>query len=464
MSKKILMHKNDKVAKLEASNFYLKDINVFNKKLMPFVCTDSESDNNASFLNWKLNRSKPCSPQNFSNPLLAKIADSYEDISEYVEASISDCYWFKPENSDIIWEDVNYFSLGLFNQEKYIVKFDDKMLKFSDCTDYLSNNLKKDFIRFFSISNNNKFMMARARNFLNRGKDVYNELIGNVVCEALNLNSLEYYILPNNVTCKNRTFTVPFAAAELLIQDDKYEVFTVNDLIRMNIINESNVFEFFNQLGFKEDLFKIFVLDFLILNPNRTFNNLAFIRNSDSLEFEMVSPVFDCSAAFNHFDKANFKKEITNDEFSKSFLGTHSRNLKLIDDFSFVNFDDIKMCCNYIDAILSYSALSSDEKEQILKLFKNQIKKLKEIVNNNLNVPFDKRIKIAKNIKRRFNTEDILKDTGFDPLLALDDSLLYINYLSFEGLKEFESFDRNNSSFKKRFDNFRLDTVLKNKN
>ncbi len=460
--KRLLMHKNKIVAKFDCSNFYVKNIEIINGMLMPFIVTDNEKANNATFMDWKKSRPKPCAPQNFTNPILSRIGNTYEDISEFICASLTDCYWFKPEDLDIKWEDINYFNNKIIDN-KNIVKIDDKIHKYTDSTKYFKQIFEKNktyrrFIKYFTINEDDNYCIVKTCDVCNNGLDVFNEVIGNVLEEALDIEGAQYYIYPYNFECEGNVYNIPLAICELFIQDDSEEMITLSSLSKIGDLSSFNTYEYLVSLGFKEDLNKMIVLDYLLLNPDRSFDNMAIIRDSETLVFKRFAPIYDCGASFNYY---NNQVEDDDTDYSLPFLKRHSRQIELVDDFSFVDFEALDEAIDTVDALISYSALSTKEKERIINILKTRVKNLKNIImdkegntQNSIRL-----VRAADKINRRFDVEAIIKFTGVDPIITQTPNSLFINYLSLEGKKEFAAFQQDNPNMKERFDNFKKDTL-----
>ena len=460
---KILMHKDNVVAKFDCTNFYIKNIEIENEYLMPFIITEDYKKNNAIFLDWKKSRPRPILPQNFTNSLLSQIGETYEEISDFICASLTDCYWFKPENIFIQWKDINYFDNKIIEKEINSITLSDRMYKYTDYTDELEAMLKqgkvKKFIKYFTIDKEDNYCIVKTCDILNRGQDVFNELIGNVLEDALDIDGAQYYILANNIIYENINCNVPLATCELCIQNDSEEIVQINNLINTTELNNTNLYEYLVSLGFKEDIDKMIVLDYLMLNPDRDLSNIAIIRDSETLIYKRMAPIYDLGASFNYYgpDKT-VRMEF--EDYSMPFMRRHSRQILLVDDFSFVDFDMLYESIDIIDALISYSALTNKEKDFIIKTIKERIDSLKEIVNNNKKDNSIRIVRSAEKINKRFNVEKIIEATGIDPIITQNPNDLFINYLSDEGKKEFDKFDINNPNLKERFDNFKKDTLL----
>ena len=460
---RLLMHKNDIVARLECNNFYVQDIEIVNGILMPFQVTASEKTNNALFFDWKKSRPRPCTPQDFSNPLLSQIGDTYEDISDFVCASLTDCYWFKPENLAITWEDVNYFSNRMINQKEHEIVLSDKMYKYTDSTRFLQEAVQshqgyKRFIKYFTLNNENNYCIVKACDILNRGQDVFNEIIGNILEDALDIEGAQYFLMPYNFEFKGVTYNIPLIACELCFQDDSQEMIQASSLLNSTELSNCNFYEYLTGLGFKEEINKMIVLDFLMLNPDRSLDNIGLIRDADTLVYTGLAPLYDLGASFNYYGPDTTARSEF-DDYAMPFMKRHSRQIELVDDFSFVDFEALEEAVEVVDAVISYSALSNEQKDNIIRILKTRIELLKEAAYSNKKTNAVAMVRAAEKINRRFNVSAIIEHTGIDPVICQDPKNLFINYLSDEGRKEFASFEPEVTNIKQKFDDFKKDTL-----
>lgn len=109
--KKLLMHKNDKVAEfIFSQSGNIGSVKVINKELFPY---SSESEDN-SLKRFLLLRKTAC-----NRPDLAPIAGFYGNELLYPQnyTSLFDCYWIKENTSNEVWEDVSLFSYNDFSND-----------------------------------------------------------------------------------------------------------------------------------------------------------------------------------------------------------------------------------------------------------------------------------------------------------------------------------------------------------
>ena len=109
----ILKHKNIDVCKINFDGYFHVD-EIFNKKHMPLgVNSEKEEIRDKQFSSWFANRIIPNDRQNLNVYLkenMTKIILSTNGVS------LTDCYWFTNDNSNLKWEDVNFYDNPIDNK------------------------------------------------------------------------------------------------------------------------------------------------------------------------------------------------------------------------------------------------------------------------------------------------------------------------------------------------------------
>ena len=96
------------------------------------------------------------------------------------------------------------------------------------------------------------------------------------------------------------------------------------------------------------------ILDFIIANSDRHYNNFGLVRNADTLQWLSVAPVYDSGTSM-WCNKLPIEFN-SGDEESKPFRSKHDRQIKLITDFSWLDLDALDGIEEEYADILSKSA------------------------------------------------------------------------------------------------------------
>ena len=459
---KCLMHKNKTIANFDCNDFYIKNIQIYDKTLMPFPVTSNPQQFNRDYTEWRKSRCIPCSTQNFVYSQPYAQGSAYSDISNSVQASINDCYWLKSEAlSKLQWEDINYYKNKMSDKAKFVELSDDNFVKYENVNDklqkyFLSNPKRPKNIKYFTLNQDNNYCLIKSDNVLNNGKDVYNEIIGNVLCDVLEIPHADYYIVPYNINYNNEILTIPLIGCELCIQDENLECITIDAAIRSGIVSKQEVYGDFIQRGFGDFVNKMITLDYLMLNSERDYTNFGYIRNSDTLEIVDVMPIYDCASSFNK------ENTMPNLDLCMPFRDRHNEQIKMVSDFSWLDINELYETIPEIEAILSYSPMSEQEQQDIINLLLPRIHDLEcYITNNSFNTknPYEiSEFRILENIKRRFCIDKIKEYSGFDPTKDYRLDKIYFSFLTEEGKKDFNEFEVSNPNVRERFEHFKKNT------
>ena len=116
------------------------------------------------------------------------------------------------------------------------------------------------------------------------------------------------------------------------------------------------------------------MLDYLIANEDRHQNNFGLIRNANTLEWLGAAPIFDSGSSLG-YDK--LAPQIRSLRFAecKPFKKTHAEQLKLVTDFTWIDFDALDGIESKMKAILDQAGdyLDVPRKAAILSAFSARV-------------------------------------------------------------------------------------------
>ena len=79
-------------------------------------------------------------------------------------------------------------------------------------------------------------------------------------------------------------------------------------------------------------------MDYLIANEDRHLNNFGAFRDADTLAWFGFAPIYDSGSSLG-YDKMSGQMRSERDVICKPFKNHHAEQLKLVSDFSWINFD-----------------------------------------------------------------------------------------------------------------------------
>jgi len=92
------------------------------------------------------------------------------------------------------------------------------------------------------------------------------------------------------------------------------------------------------------------MLDYIIANKDRHWNNFGAVRNAKTLEWIGLAPIFDSGTSLWH-DTPHIGADVK----CKPFRRNYAEQIKLVDKLSWFDFDSLKGLDNKIKEILSKS-------------------------------------------------------------------------------------------------------------
>lgn len=96
---------------------------------------------------------------------------------------------------------------------------------------------------------------------------------------------------------------------------------------------------------------RMMVLDYVIANEDRHFNNFGVLRDAETLEWIGFAPIFDSGSSLG-FDKTAAQMASENNVICKPFKSRHIEQLKLVSDLSWIDFDRLKDAEEIIKSVL----------------------------------------------------------------------------------------------------------------
>lgn len=326
-----LMHKNIAVADIdidETLGGISKIRGIISKEHLPVGVVRMQRQNETidrfAFNQWWTGRSIPASRMGLSDMLdTLGIASSNLLLTKCLGLSLSDHYWIRPYESNMLWEDVNFFDndfsddIGdlLFGTNSKNSGFD---LSSPDNTS--DGNLKKRW----KIIDGKRCLLKSGSNPYSQ--QTFNEVIASKIMERLGIDHVPY-----SVTWINDE---PYSVCEDFVTKDTELISAWRVLqLRTKANHESEYLHYVNicrELGIDivSSLDKMIVLDYIIANEDRHFNNFGLLRDANTLEWIGAAPIFDSGTSL-WYDRLTSRIPI-NGVNCKPFKKTHGEQLKLV--------------------------------------------------------------------------------------------------------------------------------------
>lgn len=389
----ILMNKNTEILVAEYQSslaVFTKIIEVKDIAYAPLILKKSYNQNDeekfiVELSKWFKGRGIP-SWRDKLDILLARLnlSTPEELLDKAFGLSLSDQYWIKPIDSDIKYEDINFFDHDFDSAEFLEATFSNSSRSItSEASLKTPNNttdgmLKKSWI----IENGKRYLLKGG--YKNDIMQPFNEVLASRICERLGFNHATYTldIVKEKVVSKCECFinkdTELVTAYQIMYGIEKKQ--DSKDYEEYIKILEDNGIE-----NVREKLENMYILDFLILNEDRHLNNFGIIRDVNNLKWLDIAPIFDNGQSFNIVD-------LDQDELMVNVEGRFFYNIDEFDNIITIVKDLSRIDTSKLDGIVeefdellheyqNITGISDERIHKLCVLLNRQIKKLNKLIN-----------------------------------------------------------------------------------
>ena len=255
--------------------------------------------NKHRFIKWWEDRAVP-STRHDAKPALKKLGytSTGNMLVDNLGLSLNDCYWIKPIGSDLNWKDINLFTnkfeddFGTLNlNAKATVNLKNKTI--------FSATSQGELQKKWCIDKDGKRFMVKG-NYGNSYQQSVNELFATELHKKQGFkNYTPYY----KTTIDIGKQTKGIGCSSYCFCSEKVESISAWDIIESRVKpNHISTFEHFrsiclengiNQKEFDDYFDYLIMSDFLLTNTDRHMNNVAILRNPDTLKFIGIAPIYD---------------------------------------------------------------------------------------------------------------------------------------------------------------------------
>jgi hypothetical protein len=368
------MHRNTAVAAInihENSGVIDAVFEIYSPSHMPLGTFFSGNETEAGLLNkWWTARAIPASRLDLGTALekLGVSSASVLPVKSY-GLSLSDNYWVCPENSGLNWDKINFFQNDFSRDvgEALFGGHTNGKIDLSSPDNTSDGFLKKRWV----IRNGERFLQKGGSG--RRCQEPFNEVAAAAICRRLDIPHAEYtleiedgkpYCFSKNFLSE-KTELVPFSLINSTfpnLSDDKFAHL-------MACAKKLGI------EGIRGGLDKMIVLDFIIMNEDRHFNNFGVLRNSETLEWLGFAPIYDSGNSLWY--TSDFIGEPIP---SKPFRTSHGEQIKLVSDFSWYNEKALIGLSDELGEIFGKAdTIKSENKAEIIKHVVLRAKAIPEI-------------------------------------------------------------------------------------
>ncbi len=334
----LLKHKNNTVMTfILDANFHVCNILEINdKERLPLYLQEYHvSLTDKLFDDWINSRCIPVNRENIDRVLpKLGVSNSRLLITKWFFASLTDHYWITPKLSEVIWEDINLFQNSFTDDfGNILMGTTQKTISMKTPDTSLGGQLKKKW----KIVDDIRILIKDGSG--ESKQEIFNEVIATEICNRLKIDCIPYSLFQdrNNVYCACPCFAsndVEFVSAYDILGTIK------NDYTISMYEHYITTLENYGISNVRQKLEHMLLLDFIMGNIDRHFNNFGVLRNSDTLKFLDVAPIFDTgsslgsnkAAPFFHIDKNDEIYSFETDEFAQFHLIKNKYDLSSLKD------------------------------------------------------------------------------------------------------------------------------------
>lgn len=372
-----LMHKQTAVADIElddATGFIQKINTVYAPEHLPVGVPVRKGIADRTALNeWWTDRSIPASRSGIREALeTLDITSTKMLLVRCYGLSLSDQYWICPEGSGLNWDQINFFENDFSDDIGDVLFGTNKKpnaLDFSSPDNTSDGNLKK---RWKIIDGKRCLVKGGSNPFR---QQPFNEVIAAGIMERLGIPHVPYTITWNK--------GAPYSVCEDFVTEDTELVPAWRIIQTQKKDNNTSVYQHFvnccEALGIKgvlPYLDRMIVLDYILANEDRHLNNFGLLRNAETLEWCGFAPIYDSGSSLG-YDKVAGQIRTGRDVGCKPFKKHHDEQLKLVSNFSWIDFDKLAD----VDVLIT-KTLSAEGAEEYMD--DNRIKAIAETVHRRI--------------------------------------------------------------------------------
>lgn len=299
--------------------------------------------------------------------------------------SLSDQYWLKPYNSDISYDDINFFDNEFPYTEFLEASFSKNSKTITSINSLKTPNNTTDGMlkKAWVIKNGTRYLLKGG--YKNELLQPFNEVLASEICRRLGFDHVEY-------TLDIYKDTVVSICPCFITKDTElitcYQI--RNDVKRHNNIEDYEEYiKVLENNGIKAARIKMenmYILDFLIMNEDRHLNNFGIIRDVNTLKWLDVAPIFDNGQSLNieYFDEEEL--HISGEGRLFYEVRPFDEIIKVVKDIKRIDTRSLDGVVEWFDELLhQYQHLTGFSNTRINRLcmiLNRQINKLKKLQEN----------------------------------------------------------------------------------
>lgn len=307
--------------------------------------------NNMKFHEWWRDRAIP-KTRHGAKTALQKLGytSTNSALVNNLALSLSDCYWIQPRDESLTWKDVNLFTNDFVDSFGEITINRDHMIDLRKETRFNCATSQGELQKKWCIDKSGRRYMIKG-NYGESYQQSLNEIFASTLHQQQNFKRYTPYSLVK-LQVENNLEGLGCMCYDFC--SEEIECISAWELLQTTKLkqNESYYYPFKKiclNLGMSEQHFNDFIdyqimTDYLISNTDRHMNNIAVMRNPDTLELLGFAPIFDSgNSMFYNIPYENLSKIKFNEIKTHSFIEKECKLLQYVRNRSLVDIDKAEM-------------------------------------------------------------------------------------------------------------------------
>jgi len=379
----VLKHKEIPVIifKMDDESFALLDVHkVFDKKRLPFRIDDTHNviQCGIKLNSWIKGRGLADSRKDLHKVQnLFNAKNKEELIVGSYGLNLTDHYWIHKTEENLSWRDLNYFDnkfdklqIGTSQNPSIDESVGNKSPNF--CVD---GSIEKRWV----IKDDNTRVLLKGSRYM-RMQEPFNELIASRIMDLFNIDHVRYTLRRTKGT------NIPYSECKCMV-DTHIEYINAHHVMESGSYERKDPYIHFLETcqknginDVKEKIDTMLCMDFILGNEDRHRGNFGILRNSETLEWLKIAPVFDNGNCL-FFDRENEDMENWGiDSLGKAFGDSNRLCLNNVDYPLWYDENKIDIITGIINNELNNNErLNSKRIEKIIDITKERIKIFKKI-------------------------------------------------------------------------------------
>lgn len=299
---------------------------------------------------WWKGRAIPATRSGIDNLLFdLDIDDVSPLVVRSMGLSLSDHYWIRPIDSDLQWSDVNFFD-NEFSDDIGDVLFGNRIV--SGELDFTSPDNTSDGVlkKRWKIINGDRCLIKGGDSTY--CQEPFNEVFASKAMDLLGIPHVEYTLLHDGDSC--------YSVCKDMVDKETELIPAARVSLASKMPNDSSYYDHYvsvcreHGIDVIGDLDMMLVLDFLISNRDRHFNNFGIIRNAETLEWISAAPIYDSGSSLG----SNIPTELFANgktELCKPFATTFSDQMRFVRSTDWLDREALKSLPALVEDVFSDS-------------------------------------------------------------------------------------------------------------